>query len=241
MKEDLTNLVKLQAKDDEIRALAGRLAEIPKEVRALEREIANEKKNLKDAEDALAEGEKAQRAAEGELADTEQKLSKYQEQLMNVKSNVEYKTMQHQIEATRGEISDVETRILEGLDTLEELKARRDERATELEQGQTKVAAMEKELDDERKKLEAELAARQQAREEILKLVPEDLFEEYTKIAGTRAGVAMAAAVEERCQVCMVRIRPQVFVELKLGETMHRCRSCQRILYFMEPEQAQTT
>ncbi len=51
MKAEISNLVKLQAKDDQIRALESRLAEIPKEVEELEREIATEKKNLKAAED----------------------------------------------------------------------------------------------------------------------------------------------------------------------------------------------
>jgi predicted nucleic acid-binding Zn-ribbon protein len=240
MKAEISNLVKLQARDDEIRALESRLAEIPKEVKELEREIATEKKNLKAAEDALAEGQKSQRAAEGELSAAEEKLSKYQDQLMNVKSNEEYKAMQKQIEVTKKEIGDIETKILQGLDTLEELEAKRDERDKELQQGQKKVGGMEKELDEEKKKLEAELAERQKAREELLSVIPEDLFAEYQKIAKARGGVAMAAAVDERCQVCMVRMRPQVFYELKLGDK-HNCSSCTRILYYMEEETAATT
>ena len=100
---------------------------------------------------------------------------------------------------------------------------------------------MEKELDAEKKKLEEELAARQKAREELLdsdsegsvRRVPEDR-------QVTRGGVAMAAAVEERCQVCMVRIRPQVFHELKLGDK-HNCASCTRILYYLEEETTAST
>jgi len=238
MKEDIINLVKLQEKDDEIRALQSRLAAIPKEVEALEKEIADERMQLKQADDALEEGQKAQRAAEGELSDAEQRVSKYQEQLMNVKSNVEYKTMQHQIETSKGEISDVETKILQGLDLLEELAQKKKEREGELGRGQVKVDAMEKELDSEKKKLEAELASRRAAREEVLKLVPEDLLEDYQKIASTRGGIGMAAAIEERCQVCMVRVRPQAFQELKSFAKMHYCRSCQRILYYVSEEQA---
>ena len=240
MKSEISNLVKLQARDDEIRTLESRLAEIPKEVEALEKEIATERNNLKAAEHALAEGQKQQRAAEGELAAAEEKARKYQDQLMNVKSNEEYKAMQKQIESTKSEIGDVETKILQGLDKLEEFEATRAERERELKEGQTKVSGMEKELDAEKAKLEAELAERQKAREEILSVVPKDLFEEYQKIAKTRGGIAMAAAFDERCQVCMVRIRPQAFHELKLGDK-HNCSSCTRILYYMEEEKAATT
>lgn len=239
MKAEIANLVKLQERDNEIRALESRLAQIPKEVAALEREIATEKKNLKIAEDNLAEAQKQQRAAEGELSSTEEKLSKYQDQLMNVKSNEEYKAMQKQIEVTKREIGDIETRILEGLDALEELEQKRAEREDELKEGQKKVSGMEKELDEEKAKLEAELDARQKARDELLSVIPEELFEEYQRIAKSRGGIAMAAAVDERCQACMVRIRPQVFNELKLGDK-HNCGSCHRILYYMEQEPAKT-
>ena len=241
MKEDISNLVKLQARDDEIRVLESRLAEIPREVEALEKEIATEKKNLKSAEDELAEAQKLQRAAESDLSANEEKLSKYQDQLMSVKTNDEYKAMERQIEVTKGEIGDVETRILQGLDALEELEAKKAERERELKEGQTKVSGMEKELDDEKQKLDAELHARQQARAELLSLIPGDLIGEYEKIANARGGIAMAAAVEERCQVCMVRVRPQVFQELRNAEKLHHCGSCGRILYFAEAEATATT
>ena len=241
MKAEIINLVKLQKLDDEIRALESRLAEIPKEVETLEKEIATEKENLRTVEEGLAEAQKDQRAAEGVLSSAEEKLGKYQDQLMNVKSNDEYKAMQRQIEVIKGEISDIETKILQGLDAIEELDEKRATREQELEEGQKRVAGMEKELDDEKGNLEAELAKRNDAREEMLGVIPDHLLGEYQNIAKSRAGVAMAAAVEERCQVCMVRVRPQVFHELQLFEKLHHCGSCGRILYFLEEEQAAAT
>lgn len=237
MKVEITNLVKLQKVDDVIRALESRLAEIPREVETLEKEIATEKENLKAAEDGLAQAQKEQRAAEGELSSAEEKLGKYQVQLMSVKSNDEYKAMQRQIEVTKRDISDVETKILEGLDAIEELEGKRATREQELEEGQKKVTGMEKELDAEKAELEAELATQNDGHDAVLGVISEGLLGEYQTIAKTRGGVAMAAALEERCQVCMVRIRPQVFHELRLFEKLHRCGSCGRILYFLEEEQ----
>ena len=51
----------------------------------------------------------------------------------------------------------------------------------------------------------------------------------------------MAEAIEERCQVCMVRLRPQVFQELRVGEKIFHCESCRRILYFQPKEQPAAT
>src|SRR3989304_2416577 len=98
MLPEIENLVRLQKVDDEIRALETRLRAIPKEIEALEKEIATERKNLDDAAKALAEAQKAHRANESALAATEEKVKKYRDQLMNVKTNDEYRLMQKQIE-----------------------------------------------------------------------------------------------------------------------------------------------
>ena len=50
-----------------------------------------------------------------------------------------------------------------------------------------------------------------------------------------------AITIEERCQVCMVRLRPQMFQELRLGEKIFHCGSCRRILYFQPKEQPAAT
>jgi predicted nucleic acid-binding Zn-ribbon protein len=100
---------------------------------------------------------------------------------------------------------------------------------------------MERTLEAERTKLEGELAARRESRDAILKEIPGDLFDDYKRIAKTRGGIAMAEAVDERCQVCMVRLRPQVFQELRVGEKIFHCESCRRILYFQQKEQPAAT
>jgi hypothetical protein len=241
MTPEIENLVRLQKVDDEIRALESRLRAIPKEIEALEKEIATERRNLDDAAKALAEAQKAHRANESALAATEEKVKKYRDQLMNVKTNDEYRLMQKQIEVAAGEVGEVEDRILQGYDAIKELEEKRKERQRELEKGQTEISATELALQAERAKLEAEHTERRSSREEILKGIPSDLFEDYNRIAKTRGGIAMAEAIDERCQVCMVRLRPQVYQELRVGEKIFHCENCRRILYFQQKEQAAAT
>jgi predicted nucleic acid-binding Zn-ribbon protein len=217
------------------------LRAIPKEVEALEKEIATERKNLDDAAKALAEAQKAHRANESSLAAAEEKVKKFRDQLMNVKTNDEYRLMQKQIETATSEVSEVEDKILQGYDAIKELEEKKKERQKELEKGQTEISAMERTLEAERVKLEGELATKRADRDGILKEVPSDLFEDYKRIAKTRGGIAMAEAIDERCQVCMVRLRPQVYQELRVGEKIFHCENCRRILYFQQREQAAAT
>jgi hypothetical protein len=241
MMVEIENLVQLQKLDDEIRALDSRLSAIPKEIEALEREIQTERQNLEDAQKALAEAQKLQRAHEAELAATEEKAKKYKDQLMNVKTNDEYRAMQHQIEVAVKDVSSVEDKILADFDKVKELEEKKRLRHAELEKGQREITAQQKELESEQKRLESERSERQKTREALLPQIPEDLFGDYHRIARTRGGVAMAEAVEERCQVCMVRLRPQAFQELRVGDKILHCESCKRILYFREKEQPAAT
>ena len=241
MLAELVSLVDLQKLDDEIRALQTRLAAIPKEIEALEAEIATERRNLEDAKKTLLDAQKAQRGGESELATTEEKLRKYRDQLMNVKSNDEYRAMQKQIDGAQLEVSDIEDKILHGLDALEALETARQGRQAELEKGQREIGAMENELVLERTRLEGEPGERQAKRSQILASIPDDLLEDYDRIGKVRGGVAVAEAIDEHCQVCMVRLRPQVSQELRLGEKILHCESCRRILYFRKEEQAAAT
>jgi hypothetical protein len=49
-----------------------------------------------------------------------------------------------------------------------------------------------------------------------------------------RQGVAVAEVVEEICQGCHVKLRPQLYVEtLNLSE-IHDCENCRRIVFIRE-------
>jgi len=64
--------------------------------------------------------------------------------------------------------------------------------------------------------------------------IGQDLLSRYRRIADARKGIALAEAKDELCSACHVRIRPQMYAELKLTEIIHSCDSCSRILFSRE-------
>ena len=54
------------------------------------------------------------------------------------------------------------------------------------------------------------------------------LFEHVSK---QRKGLAVAEARDGSCSVCHVRMRPQMYNEVRRGENLIQCESCLRILY----------
>ncbi|MCI0664878.1 MAG: C4-type zinc ribbon domain-containing protein [Acidobacteria bacterium] len=54
----------------------------------------------------------------------------------------------------------------------------------------------------------------------------------YERLSKTRSGLALAEARDWSCLACRMTIRPQVFSDIRRGETIITCESCGRILYF---------
>ena len=62
-----------------------------------------------------------------------------------------------------------------------------------------------------------------------------DILVTDERIRKGRAGIAIAEALDGRCNVCHMTIRLQLFQDLKKGEQMIVCESCSRMLYYNPP------
>ncbi len=57
----------------------------------------------------------------------------------------------------------------------------------------------------------------------------------FERVAHGRRGIAVAEARDGLCTVCHVRLRPQMFNEVRRNDGLHQCDSCTRILYYVGP------
>jgi predicted nucleic acid-binding Zn-ribbon protein len=76
--------------------------------------------------------------------------------------------------------------------------------------------------------LQAERAA-------VVKEMTPRIYQRYEQVRKARRGIAVAEAVEGRCSVCHLTLRPQFFQDLKKGDQVMSCESCQRMLYYNPP------
>jgi predicted nucleic acid-binding Zn-ribbon protein len=68
------------------------------------------------------------------------------------------------------------------------------------------------------------------------KQVPQDLLKEYNRIKYVRDGLALAEVKDCICQVCYVRLPPQLYNDIKANKKLYTCSNCNRILYFKDEE-----
>ncbi len=235
MNADLEKLILLQRIESEQRVNEGQREEIPRLRADQEQRLADERRRLDAAREALAESQRRRRALEGSLQDLEAKRSKYKGQLMEVKTNKEYTAVLHEIEAVEREIRAIEDKILQEMEDAEaraaEVKAEEEAfRVIEVETGGKMKAfdTLERSLEERSKALASERSAAADA-------VPPPLLELFNRVARHR-GTAVSEARDGICSACRVKLRPQLFVDLKMQETIIQCPSCNRILYYVEAE-----
>ena len=237
MNPDLEKLVELDKVSQEIGRLKEEIATLPKKVAEIETKLSAAKAQVETAKAAIKAQEANKRKHESDIQDWQQKISKFREQSLSVKTNEQYKAFMTEIQFAEKHIGECEEHILVGMDSTEGLNSALKKAEQEL---QADTAEIEKEkahvrsvtAEDEKK-----LAELNKQREAIRGAVDQSLLTQFERIAGKRKG-AIAEAFDQKCSACNVMLRPQKYNELLTQKSLTTCDSCGRILYVDPQRQA---
>jgi predicted nucleic acid-binding Zn-ribbon protein len=157
---------------------------------------------------------------------------------MEVKTNKEYQAMQKEMGHAQEEISTHETRMLERMEEGDGLAAELKAADAALKSEQAVVASERTKLDAERTSDQQELERLGGKRGEVAAQVSPEAMKIFERVAHGRKGIAVAEAKDGLCVVCHVRLRPQVFNDVRRNDQLIQCESCTRILYYVPPPAA---
>jgi hypothetical protein len=236
MLPDISHAIRLQILDDRTAVLAREIAALPKHIAEIEKKLESGQRRLEHDRAALAGNQKERKRLEGEIQASEQKISKLKSQMMEAKTNDQYRAFQHEIDFCGQEIRKFEDRILELMTESEPL-----EKAVKAAEGS--LAGEKKEVEAEKDKAHERTAVDQKEidalageRTGIVAAMTPRIASEYERIRKGRAGVAIAEVVRGRCSKCNMQVRPQFLQELKRGDSVMVCESCKRMLYWNPPQ-----
>ncbi|HLH32633.1 MAG TPA: C4-type zinc ribbon domain-containing protein [Terriglobia bacterium] len=231
MNSDLKQLIRLQTIDLSIQELRSRIDKFPAISKALDEKLKSAQSGVENAKEKAKTNQASRKKLESEISSVEGKISKYRDQMISVKTNEEYRALQHEIEHAQSAIRKIEDDILNLM--LEAENSQGDIKTAEsrLKEDQTRVNEERKALEEENKKDLSALEGYLKERKEIQAAVSADLISQYDRVRKHRGGIGVAAARNEICEICKVRIRPQVFQEIRKNDQIIACDACQRILY----------
>ncbi len=233
MSPDLERIIRLQQLDQEIEARRKALADLPGALAALDARVEARQSDVTAAKQRLTDNQAARRNLEKDLAVVQGRLTKFKDQLMEVKTNKEYTAMQHEIATAQDGVRGFEDQILELLVQADELD------------GAEKAAdgALTKERADDAKERTAreqatsamggEIEGLQEQRTALVSQMSRETLALFDQVSRSHRGSVVAEARDGHCTACHVRLRPQVFNDVRRGDRPIQCESCLRILYLM--------
>ena len=232
MLPDLERLIRLQELENTVEDARHTIEAIPSKLEALEGRVAARSEAVATARKRLDDNKAARLAIEKDLALVQSRLSKFKDQVMAVKTNKEYQAMQKEIAVAEHEIRSLEDQILEQMLDADDqasaaAQAEKDLAAEQAAAEQQRVAR-----DEEYHLLERHLEQSAEARSRLVKEIAPRAFGMFEHVAKQRKGVALAEARHGHCSFCNVRLRPQVFNDIRLNDSLIQCESCLRILYY---------
>lgn len=239
MHPQIANLIALQNIDSDIAELRKGIVAIPQQIESGKAELAEKRKQLDGATDEIKAMQKKRLQLEQEVKAENDNMAKVKTKLPAVKTNKEYSALLAEIESIKQKVSKLEDQQLEIMSSLEEKEKKIPGVKAVFKEEEDKFNQYKTQKETEKSRSEKELEAALLKREEIGKAVDPKLARHYNNVLRLRGDYGVVQLVGHTCQGCYQQVLPQMVLDVKTGEKIHECNHCSRYLYWIpEPTES---
>jgi predicted nucleic acid-binding Zn-ribbon protein len=230
MLPEIERLLILQDRDKKARSLRSELKTVPLERKSLEDKLAAAKHLSQDTHQRQRAAEVEQARLENEIRSRKEQIAKYETQKMQTRKNEEYQALNHSIAHVRGEISGIEDRQLQLMETLEGLKPQVAEADRAAGAAAELVQRQLADLEKKSQQLTSQIAELDASRGTYTEGLDEDLLDDYKRLFNTK-NEAVVALHNEVCNGCHMKVTVSTVTAVKARKSIVHCEQCNRILY----------
>ncbi len=234
MQKTLYSLLELQEIDNRLDELREERGDLPLIVKELQEKLDSKIQEMEKNQETLKNARLRHRELELIIEDSREKLSKFEEQLYQVKTNKEYDAITAETDSAKDQLNKSETELLEIDEDMEALEE-------SIHSIEAEIGKLEQELSENKEELEQTLNATaeeenllRQEREIIINKADPQLIKTYELVREARGGQGVAIVTNGVCGGCYSYIPPQKIVEVKKMEKIYTCEICGRILVWDE-------
>jgi uncharacterized protein len=231
MNDALRQLIQLQELMIATESLDEKMRAVPGEVALLEKALLEAQEEARAERARLDELQKDRRKLEMELMGVESKIKKYQDQLLEVKTNKEYQAMLHEIESVKGQRAELDEKILLEMEEADRRGAAFKALEASIKEKERDTQTGKARLTQQLEALQKERTAVLEERDRLMAMIPGEYLEPFTRVARQRKGLALVAVRGELCEGCHVRVMPKLIQEVRRSTGLIACDSCKRFLY----------
>ncbi|MGE0707827.1 MAG: zinc ribbon domain-containing protein [Planctomycetota bacterium] len=233
---DLDALLTLGELDKQRLRLRQRLARAADLAAPQQARVDKVRRELQALDEEGKAGQREVKRLELEAKGKEAEVEKNQISLNQVKNNDEYQALLRTIEARKQELGELETRILEAYDAQEERDGRVRAGKERLASQEQELAAARGRVAQEEGLVQGELSGVEAKRAEAAARLDPAHLELYERLLKNLGDSAIAEVVDQHCQGCLMKIRPEQVSLIRGRQTMVVCADCGRILWGTFPE-----
>lgn len=220
------------------KALRDRLASAPRTLAARQSALASRQAELEKARKALQDARVQLKKNEHSLQAQQAKIDDLKVKLNQVRKNDEYKALQNQIAHDKTAMSKVEDEILQGYDQIETQAQALAKLEAEVKTFSHEVSALQADIQAQAVTQKSQLQELETAIAEAETSIPQDNRERYRRTVRQFGADALAACENRACLGCFTEVTTQMLNHLINADQLTFCKSCGRLLYLSETEQA---
>jgi predicted nucleic acid-binding Zn-ribbon protein len=178
--------------------------------------------------------ESKKRQLEIELKRIEAEIEKTHDKSLKIATSEEYHAILTEIETKKKIVSDCEDQILEVIEEIESIKKDHEDPKEAIRELENDVQKLRHDLWVRHNELQEKVQVLAKEREAFSKNIPSDILSRYNQLIASRNGIAVVECKDTICYGCYMGIPPQMYNQLKRGDMLHNCPSCQRFIYYYE-------
>ena len=228
----LADLLDVQGLDLQIDRLLEQRQSLPEleEYKVVHQSLKDLEAEHKTGAGALRELELALDKSEGELELLELKLDEHETRLFaGGMSGRETEHMRLEVQSLKGQREAMEEKVLLLLDGIDPERDAVKDLKSKIATAKKQKSGLESSIKSQWKKIDAELARKEERKSEAIIPIDDDLLELYEKLRRLKEGVAVAAFDHGVCGGCHMTLSPAEQEEA-LADDLPRCVHCRRIL-----------
>ncbi|NIA05990.1 MAG: hypothetical protein GWP11_08510 [Proteobacteria bacterium] len=236
MNEEISKLINLQEIDSEIAGFDQEIKAKRQEIAAREQGIADKEEEAAKCRKKSAALEQEQRDIKAECEDARAHIKDRQNKMMHIQTSREHQALLKEIEDSKRLIKESEDQAILYMEQIEQLQIKADE-LENLCAGEKKL--LTEEIDKVERAVKRIANRKKKVESERGKIAPDLLpgtLHRYDMLLKKRNGSAVVETINGICQGCFMSIPPQQFNEVRKGDKLNFCPTCQRVLYFKEEE-----
>lgn len=231
VEQKLSNLYQLQTMLSEIDKIKTLRGELPLEVQDLEDEVAGLQTRIQNFQLDIKDIEAAIGQQKIKISDSNALITKYKEQLDNVRNNREFDSLSKEVEFQGLEVELAEKRIREFTAESKTLSEEIQKCKVLLEERQVDLKMKKEELDEIVSETRIQEEQLREKAKQIETTIEPRLLTAFKRIRkSARNGLAVVYIQRDACGGCFNKIPPQRQMDIKLRKKIIVCEHCGRIM-----------